>query len=202
MDFSTLKAEIKEIADIASEVPERFRDKCFEVLLANLLSPSEAAPASAQKQKPKDGTTTEAEKRQEQAESNIPTPSQIRVLMSKTGVVADDIGKMLFVEDGEVHFVREPSHTTVSKGQIEWALLLALKSGLLNNILSADPEEVRSVCQDKGFYDKGNFATNFKGAKAKKLFKNLMEPQGDPQTLTADGQEALGTLIKSLAGAS
>jgi len=38
MDYAQLKDSIKEIAEIAASVPEQFRDKCFELLLTNLLS--------------------------------------------------------------------------------------------------------------------------------------------------------------------
>jgi hypothetical protein len=197
MDYTKLKTEIKEISEIASSVPEQFRDRCFEVLLSHLLAGGQVRAANVT---PADPPPNPEANTSRQQGGVIPTPSQIRILMSKTGVTAEDIGKILFIEDGAVHFVREPSHTTVAKGQIEWSLLLALKNGLINNSLVADPEEVRSVCQDKGFYDKGNFAKNFKNNQ--KYFKDLMKAQGDAQALTTDGQEALGSLIKSLASTS
>jgi hypothetical protein len=34
MDYRQLKADVKEIAEIAASVPEQFRDKCFEILLS------------------------------------------------------------------------------------------------------------------------------------------------------------------------
>ena len=37
MDFTKLKKEIKEISDLASLVPEALREKCFEILLRQLL---------------------------------------------------------------------------------------------------------------------------------------------------------------------
>lgn len=200
MDYLKLKKEIKEISEIACGVPEQFRDKCFEILLSNLLSTGDSSPIHPPKAKQE--SKDKELKTPKTLGAGISTPAQIRVLMSKTGVTTDDIAKVLFVEDGEVHFFREPSHTTVAKGQIEWALLLALKNGLLNNTLAADPEEVRSICQDKGFYDRANFAKNFKNENAKKLFKDTMKAQGEAQALSTEGQEALGTLIKDLAGSS
>lgn len=38
MDYNKLKEEIKAISGIASEVPEPFKERCFEVLLENLLA--------------------------------------------------------------------------------------------------------------------------------------------------------------------
>ena len=193
MDYAKLKQEIKAIADIANDVPEPFREKCFQLLLENLLGSQPGGESKPGFNK------LEEEKTLPPA---IPISAQVRVLMSKTGVTKDDLGRILFVEDGEAHFTREPSHGKVARGQIEWALLLALQNGILNNSLTVDPEDVRSICQVKGFYDAGNFTTNFKTPKNAKLFRNPLESQGEPQPLTAEGQTTLGKLIKSLAEAS
>jgi hypothetical protein len=80
--------------------------------------------------------------------------------------------------------------------------LLSLKSGILNNSLKVDPEEVRSMVQEKGFYDSANYATNFKKPKYAALFRAALEPQGESQSLSADGETALAELIKSLASGS
>jgi len=70
-----------------------------------------------------------------------------------------------------LHCIKEPSHGQAARGQIEWALLLALKNGILNNSLKADPEEVRSMVQDKGYYDSANFSANFRKPKYANYFK-------------------------------
>ena len=71
-------------------------------------------------------------------------------------------------------------------------------NGILNNKLSADPEEVRSIVQEKGYYDPANFAANFKSPKYSKYFSKPLESQGDTQTLSKQGEETLAQLIKSL----
>ena len=38
MKYESLKEEIKSIAEIADSVPETFKERCFEVLLQNLLA--------------------------------------------------------------------------------------------------------------------------------------------------------------------
>ena len=196
MKYEDLKKEIKAIADIASSVPEVFREKCFELLLDNLLKCESSA---AERQEP---PVVQKSQQPKHSHSKLPTPAQIKVLMSKTGVTQEELGSVVLIEDEELHFIREPSTTTVSEGQIQWALLVALKNALLNNSLSVDPEDVRSICQEKGFYDQANFATNFKTAKYAKLFRKPLEPQGEAQSLTSDGQVELGKLIKGLAQAS
>lgn len=183
MDYANLKREIKEIADIAAGVPEPFGQKCFEILLSHLLKP-ESGNGGENPPPPPPG--------------NIPIPAQLRVFMQRTGVTEDQLKQLILYADGDVHFIKEPTAKKVSKGQMSWALLLALKNCILNNSMSVDSETIRSVCQEKGFYDKANFAAYLKKPNYKKLFKGSLEPQGDAQALTNEGQKELAALIQQL----
>ena len=194
MDYSKLKEEIREIADIAASVPDRFKEKCFEVLLGNLISgTANDIGGSSQQEGPPPPPPPGRE---------LPITTQLRVFMRRRKITEDALKVVLMVADGEAHFLSEPTPQNTAEGQTQWALLLALKNGVLNNSLEADPEEVRSICQDKGLYDPANFAAHFKKAKFAKLFKGLMEPQGDPQRLTTDGETELATLIAGLGSQS
>lgn len=186
MDYDKLKNEINEITAIASGVPEQFQVSCFEILLQNLLRGVPGEEVQSDQAKPPSIDT-------------IPRPAQVRVLMRKTGTTLDELSSVLLYADGEIHFLKEPTTGKIAEGQMDWALLVALKNGILSNDLAADPEDVRSICQEKGFYDAGNFASTFKQVKNAKLFKKPLEPQGKPQQLSGDGQIALGRLIKALA---
>jgi len=202
MDYGQLKEEIKTIADIASSVPERFRDKCFEALLQHLLADDVSAPAVNGQPVDKGFAPVEknlTEKKARQGSQKPKLPAQVRVFLQKTGVTEQQLWTVVTIEDDEVHFLKEPSPKKIAQGQLEWALLLALKTGLTTGTLATDPEEVRSICQDKGFYDIANFTRNFRNAA--KYFKAGLVSQGDPQTLSSDGQNELGALLKRLAGA-
>ena len=188
MDYPKLKKEIKEIADLAESVPGAFKEKCFEILLNHLLQGTTSPP-------PKDDNKGD----ETPPPQELPVTTQLRVFMQKTSVTEEELKSLLMVADDEVHFLLEPPPGKFVDGQIQWALLLALKNCILNNELSADPEDIRSVCQDKGFYDPANFAANFRKAKYSKLFKGPMERQGDPQGLTPEGQTELGKVIRQLA---
>ncbi len=192
MEFERLKTEVREIATIAESVPEPFRVRCFEILLDCLLrgQPSDEHASGDGKE--------ERTPRGSGGGSGLRLPSQMRVFMQRAQVTEEDLGEILMIEDGEVHFVREPAETQVARGQIDWALLLALKNGIETNNLSADPEDVRSICQEKGYYDKGNFASIFKREPNAKLFRGEMKPQGEARPLTNEGQVALGELVKRM----
>lgn len=200
MDYSRLKIELKEIAEIAAKVPEPFREKTYTVLLEHLVA--ELAPLSRKSppdQPPGQGLDQVQPLAAETA-AKIKLPSSVRVWMTKTGVTAEEIASVITVEDDEVHFIREPSAKGIAQGQIEWSLLLALKQGLTGNTLSVDPEAVRSISQEKGYYSSANFSKYFRTPKNAQLFKGVLEPQGEPRSLTSEGQIALGKLIKALAG--
>lgn len=202
MNYETLKEEIKEIAKIAGTVPEPFRQRCFELLLKNLLAGSRAMapPNMAPAGIPAAVAAPTASATTSKAEDAIPTPAQVRVFIQKTGVTLQQLGAVVTVAGGEVHFLREPTPSKIAQGQIQWALLLALRNGIAANSFTVDPEAVRSICQEKGFYDKANFAKNFRQGANGKLFKKPLEPQGDPEGLSSDGFDALGALVKTLAG--
>jgi len=204
MNYDDLKNEIKTIANIANEVPESFRNKCFELLLQHLLEASETHIRGIESKlvdKKLDNDEQDEGLAKAKPSDTMPTPSQVKVFLQKTGVTAAEVHKILIYEDNEVHFVREPTTHIIARGQIEWALLLALRNCIIANNFSVDPESVRSICQEKGFYDQRNFSYNFKKAKNAALFQGPMEPQGQAQKLTSEGQKELGKLVKEL-GAS
>jgi hypothetical protein len=192
MDYNKLKDEIKDIAEIAGTVPEPFREKCFELLLSNLLGAAHTQPQGGKDlaEVPTAPPPTEP--------AHLPIPTQLRIFMTRTGIAEDHLGAILMVAEGEVHFIREPRPKKISKGQKDWALLLALRNCILGKTLSVDPEDVRSICQDKGYYDRANFAAVFKRPKVAALFKGPMEAQGKAQQLTKEGEDELAKVILSL----
>lgn len=190
MEINELKKEIKEIANIASSVPESLREKCFEVLLNRLLEGKPRLPIQPLGPPLKPPPPT-----------SLKLPSHIKAFMRRNNVTEEQIGSVVMLADSELHFIKEPSHGIARRGQNEWALLVSLKNGILKNSLTADPEEVRSIVQEKGYYDQPNFATNFKAPKYADFFKKALEPQGKVEALAQDGEKALAELIKSLAGA-
>ncbi len=187
MDFERLKKEIKEIVSVAESVPEPLREKCFEILLNNLLG---SANAGGKPKGQEEDLTPSAD--------DLPIPTQLRVFMRRTKITQDDLKAILMICDDDVNFVRDPEPKSTVEGQKEWALLLALKNCILENSLSVDPEDVRSICQDKGFYDRANFATNFKNNKLAKLFKGVMERQGESRLLTKHGEDELAKIVRKL----
>ncbi len=200
MKYEELKSEVKDIVDICESVPEKYRSQCFDILLQSLLSGVDHGRTGKREGADAFNADGKDEKsyKQNNGNSPLPTPSQIKVLMQKTGVTLDELQQIAMYEDDEVHFILEPTTKKIARGQIEWALMTALRNGVTQNNLAADPENVRSICIEKGFYDKANFAATFKTPKNAALFQGPMEAQGEPQKLSAEGQKELGKLVKQL----
>jgi hypothetical protein len=202
MKYEELKEEIRSISEIAESVPERFRERCFDLLLQRLLDSGAvearrgpAASAVDESQKKPSGN----EIKKPTSDGKIPIQTQMKVFMQKTGITLPDIEQVLIFDEGSVHFIQEPKTQRISRGQIEWSLLLALKNGIETNNLSVDPEAVRSMCQEKGFYEISNFWKAFKTETNVSYFQGPMESQGQVQKLTAEGMKELAKLIKQLA---
>jgi hypothetical protein len=206
--YQELKEEIKSIAEISESVPESFKEKCFEILMKHLLDETEKVNIA---QNSLGSTVTGNSNEESQTEnmnssdesnsnngvkSEIQISAQLRVFMRKTDITIDEIGEILHYDNGAIYFVLEPKDKIVSKGQIKWALLLALKNGIISKDFNVDPEDLRSICQDKGYYDVKNFSRYLKNNSS--YFKNPIIPQGEAQSLSDEGMTALAKLIKEL----
>jgi hypothetical protein len=206
MDFERIKTGMKEIVKIAESVPEKFKDRCFEVLLAALLvevAESSEHPKVATREResavgdmaPPSATAA----RGVVGEGTLPTlKGQVRVFMTRTKLSEDKLARVISYVDDEVHFIQEPKPAKLSQGQMEWALLSALKNAIEDNAFIVDGNAVRELCDEKGFLDASNFWSIF--GRNTELFAKPITSADPKQSLSSDGQLALARLIESLAG--
>ena len=189
MSYENLKKEIKEISVIAASVPEAFREKCFEVLLNHVLAGEESkTPPKVDKK--------DIDRHKHPVDTAL--PSHVKAFMRRRDISQEQIDALVMLDGEDLHFIKEPSHNEASRGQNEWALLLALKNGILHNTLKADPEDVRSLVQEKGYYNAANYSTNFKKAKYAAYFKETLEPQGSAQALSQDDERNSYWVIEAI----
>ncbi|HUW94452.1 MAG TPA: hypothetical protein VMW58_01580 [Anaerolineae bacterium] len=197
MQYEEVKSELQSIVELCESIPQSYRNKCFEILLAAFLSSPSRRPVAAGPS----GFGVAAGTPGPPEGEKMPLPTQVRVFMSRNDIDEAVLEAVFLYAGGEVHFIREPSPSKVAEAQIQWALLLALKSGMLENTIVVDPEDVRSMCQEKDAYDAANFAANFKRKLTAKLFRGLLEPHGESRGLTDEGERELAKLLNTLAGA-
>jgi hypothetical protein len=190
--YERLKSELSQIVDLVESLPEQYRERSFELLVSRLLS--DIGPEEGHEER-HDEPTKEPEV---DRSKKLSLPAKVRTFMSRHSITEDQLKTLLLIENGEVHFIREPEGTRVATGQIQWSLLLALRAALLGGDLAVDPEAVRSVTIDKGLYDKSNFAGNFRKTGNAALFQQIPEPQGPVVKLSSAGEKKLADLITSL----
>lgn len=187
ISFDDLKSELRDIVELVESLPDRYREISFEVLLNRLLSRVGDTDPEPEKN-PVIGS----------AAAQFVIPAKVRAFLSRNSISDEELRALVLVDSEDLHFVREPQTTKLATGQIQWSLLLALKSAVLGGEMSVDPESVRSVCIEKGFYDRANFASNFKTATVRAMFQKTPEPQGEAVRLSSLGEKKLAELIKAL----
>lgn len=196
--YEELKAELKSIVELVESLPEKYQERSFDLLLSHLLSDrskvklgkgaGDITPLPAPPSPPSDDESRD--------NGDFVIPAKVRTLLRRYSVEEAQLRALVMMEGQEVHFVHEPRNVKVATGQIQWSLLLALQSALQGRDFLVDPEAVRSICQDKGFYDPKNFSNAFRNNQT--LFQRLPQPQGESVRLSSEGEEGLAALIRSL----
>lgn len=190
-----------EIVEIAQTVPEPFRERCFDVLLNALLNESNAKPP--QRITPPDPNTLAAVPEPPtppaagMTTGELPLKGQMHLFMKRTGISEETLSKVVSYVDGEIHFIHDPKPANLAAGQIEWSLLSALKNAIENNVFSLDGDQIKQICDEKGFLDAKNFWAIFR--RNDKLFAKALTSADPRQVLSGDGQAELAKLIESLA---
>lgn len=198
MQLEPLRERIQEISDLASSVPEEFRQKCFELLMSNLLTggvvPAQTTmiPMTAQSGVPFALPASMG------YSGSAPLTPLLAAFIKKISLTNEQFAQIIGYLHGQLTFFKEPAATKSARAQIDWTLLLALKNVILQGGFLVDAEEVRLTCQEKGIFDRRNFYANFR--RHAEYFRSAPEPGGKPQPLSAKGITALGLLVRQLAG--
>lgn len=190
--YEKLKSELKQIIELVESLPEKYRDKSFELLVSRFLSAQVTGDKDLDPKKP--GSVPPGKPGHE-----FTVPAKVRAFIKRYAITDEQLRSIVMLDAGDVHFIHEPRNVKNATGQIQWALLLGFKSALLGSDMTVDPEAVRSICIEKGFYDKANFAAHFKTPANKALFNGLLKPQGELRKLTPKGEEKLAEILKELA---
>jgi hypothetical protein len=190
MDYQTLAEEIDQIAEIAMRLEQPFQQACFEILLRQALEERQGLTGTHPPSPASDPSDS--------WEAGI-DPAHLKTVMSKTGATKEELGAVFKIADGRYVLLKRPKPRTASRAQIEWALLLALRGGVLVGECLVDIEDVRRACKDNRCYDGSNFAANFRALKWARFFDGAVATGAFPVPLSWQGEAELGRLIKSLA---
>jgi len=171
MDHQKLRTELKEIVATAESVPEKYKEKCFEILFNRLMDAFQVGPA----EKPK------------QIGDSLPKSAKKPPTSNYENVIA--------TEGDLVTVIQSPPGNTVADKNVNAALLYLFGKELLDQN-EATFSEVRNVCKEHGCLDPTNFSKNIK--RAKKYF--IFSGTGPSQTikLTVPGRNKAGSLVAEL----
>lgn len=200
-----LKNRVKEIAEIAKQCPQGLQEKCFELLLADLLTSRKGqTPAN------RDGGRVAESKHAENNQDEVSAAEQTDIedgdlhvkakrFLKKYGLSISELNQILYKEGEEFLPLYEDLKTTgASESQIRIALLQALIAGLQSGEYQFDGENVRSECQERKCYDGGNFTANFKNNAT--FFEGFekYDKKSSMIRLSEEGRKQLAELIREL----
>ena len=187
MEINETKKIIKEVISIVDDVPEPFKEKCFDILLAKYLQ-----EGLIQRKKLTDGKKEPSEEQSQRAKFVIPI--DVRAFLQQYEISEDSLQQMFYIENNYIKPIYHIKTTKKSKAQLQFALLISLENALENGKFVFAIEAVRQKCVEHKCYDKDNFKSIFKNNS--KFFKSLSDE--DSVELSPDGKAELAEVISEM----
>jgi hypothetical protein len=188
-DFERLKKPIHDIIKLTDSLDERYREKCFELLLNFYLN---------RESEPKILTTTPSiQPKQVVSSKEVMLPIDLRAFLQQNGIPEEKALKLFLVDGEEIRPTYKITTTKKSTAQIQIALLASLENAMRKqgNKFEFSKEDIRARCQKHSVYDQKNFINHFKNNS--KLFRNLDD--ADEIELSPEGQTELAEAITLVA---
>ena len=207
-----LRNQILEIAEVARSCPENLQEKCFELLLADLLdrrsgrvelterrtSLVESGEAPDLSAPDVDGANAAPSSQQSDLTSGD-VHVKVRRFLQRYNLTLEDLNLIFYKDDTEILPLYDDLRTTrMAESQIRIALLQSLRTAISSGEFEFDGEKVREECQVRKCYDGGNFAANFRNSSS--LFDGFEKYDRAAATvrLSEGGRRELAELIREL----
>lgn len=189
MDIKELETPIQEIITLVEKIDEKYREKCFEILLNFYLEEKFPLPTAVSvESKGVVGSETEPKE--------FIVPIDVKAFFKENNVQEELLKKLFLMQENEIRPIYKITTTKKATAQIQIALLTALQNALGKTGKFAFSEEiVRQRCKDLKAHDPANFAAIWKDSA--RLFKSLSDPQN--VELSADGRTELADVISTVA---
>jgi hypothetical protein len=177
-EFEKLKKPIQDIINFANTVDERYREKCFEVLLNHYLSKGVEMKISPLMQ-------------EDSAFVASDIPAELKKFLQENRISEEAVNKLFSRAGEEVRPIYQITETKKAVAQIQIALLTALENALIapNGALEFQMKTARQRCVDYGVYET-EFISNFKNRAG--LFTDL---DNEVVRLTPLGRTELANLL-------
>jgi len=183
-----LEGKIKDLIELAEKFAEPYRQKIFEVLLADYLRTVQEPEAPPQVELIAPAVVPQ----------KFVIPIGVRAVLQQYNVPEEVIQKLFLVEGTEIQRIYKLTTTKKAVAQMQVTLLTALENALKpGGKFEFSMEVVKTRCKDDyGAYDLANFKANFK--KNAKLFKSLDDEEH--VELSTDGKAELAEAILAVTG--
>ena len=183
-----LEGKIKDLIELAEKFAEPYRQKIFEVLLADYLRTVQEPEAPPQVELIAPAVVPQ----------KFVIPIGVRAVLQQYNVPEEVIQKLFLVEGTEIQRIYKLTTNKKAVAQMQVALLTALENALKpGGKFEFSIEVVKNRCKDDyGAYDLANFKANFK--KNAKLFKSLDDEEH--VELSTDGKAELAEAILAVTG--
>lgn len=178
--FEIAKQHLNDVIEIANKCPEKYQEKCFEVLLESLVSGKSITPVA-------------------QAVPGVTSPQAIPIAASNffsQNSITQEQWELIFHFEGNVCnvVVQDLKEKPTSGKQIKLALLLGIKNQFETGTPSISKDELIDMCKQYATYDSGNFSVHLKKQ------KTLFLPKGNKGwQLTRPGLKKAAQVIEELA---
>lgn len=204
MEYEKLKIEIKDIIEIVKSCPENLQEKCFEILLSNLINPTDSKSTKPNSKKEKEvEIPNEAQEQTDNGTQEKSDDAEIeskdlhiktRKLLDTKGIKMDLINKLYYKDNGKILPLYEDLATNkASETQVRISLLTAFENSFENGDFTFSKTAIKDKCKLLKCYD-GNFSNNFKNNKD--LFDDIEDEQ---IRLSTKGKDELANILQGLA---
>lgn len=208
--YKELKEEILEIIDITSKCPDNLKEKCFEILLNNLLISDQSNNTNTSFKSINESDlvhpteTIESDGNSNQEVSVSSFHIKIQKVLTSSGITDDILNELYYIENGKLMPLYDSMNSLkMSECQLRLCILTAFENSYNNGNgdFSFNGEIIRKRCQEMKCYDSPNFATNMKNGS--KYFDNWngKYEKSTEYTLSPEGKKLLPDILVNLSQA-
>jgi hypothetical protein len=187
METDEIKGLINDIIGIVKDVPEPYKQRCFEILLATFLREKLMAAL------PGPSIETKPEALLPPAKFTIPV--DVRAFLQQHEVPEEKLAKLFLMEGADVRPIYKITATKKAVSQIQLTLLTSLENALRGEKFEFSIETIRQKCIEHKCLDSPNFVKIFRVRS--NLFKDLSDKEH--VILSPDGKAELAEVIMEIA---
>jgi hypothetical protein len=189
-EYQKYRKPIQEIIDFTSSIDERYREKCFEILLNHYLCANQEIKVPQQS-----FSVTESKISTSEVKDSRKYPFDLQTFLTQYNITDEIIDKLFSRANGEIKPIYKITETQRAIAQIQVTLLTAFENALLtpNGVFEFSMKAARQRCIDYKVYSGIDFFFYYRNRAG--LFTNL---NYEVVRLSPVGKEELAKLMIAL----